>query len=45
VSGFATCPTLPVSVSRTTRPFSASGESAKENVSVEPAYQVRFETF
>ena len=43
--GFSTCSTRPASVSITTMPFAASGESANENVSVEPAYQVRLETF
>jgi hypothetical protein len=32
-------------VSTTTIPFADSGESAKEKVSVEPAYHVRFDTF
>ena len=34
----------PVSVSRTTMPLGSSGLSAKENVSVEPAYQMPLAT-
>ena len=39
------CFTDPASVSISRTPFGTSGESANENVSVEPAYQVLFETF
>ena len=45
--GFATCRTVPPSVSSTTIPFgpASAGRSAKLNASVAPAYHVRFETF